>query len=49
MIFNYCEGNTTLKEAASLEEFAADLRQVSTWKQLRATTQPGLTPAMARP
>ena len=31
MIFNYCEGDTTLKEAASSEEFAAELREFDTW------------------
>ena len=28
MIFSYCEDDTTLKEAASPEEFAAELREI---------------------
>ena len=33
MIFNYCEGDTTLKEGASPEEFAAELREVDAWNR----------------
>ena len=33
MIFSYCEGGTTLKEAASPEEFAAELRQIDGWNR----------------
>jgi hypothetical protein len=33
MIFNYCEGDTTLKEAASPEEFTAELREVDAWNR----------------
>ena len=29
MIFSYCEGDTTLKEAESPEEFAAELREIN--------------------
>ena len=31
MIFSYCEGDKTLKEAASPEEFAAELREIDAW------------------
>ena len=33
MIFSYCEGDTTLKEAASPEEFAAELREIDAWNR----------------
>ena len=35
MIFSYCEGGTTLKEAASPEEFAAELREIDAWNRAR--------------
>ena len=31
MIFSYCECDTTLKDAASPEEFAAELRDIDAW------------------
>jgi hypothetical protein len=31
MIFSYCEGDTTLKEAGSPGEFAAELREIDAW------------------
>ena len=50
MIFSYCEGDTTLKEAASPEEFAAELREIDTWYRAHgygpALIDPGLDPAM---
>ena len=33
MIFSYCEGDTTLKDAASSEEFAAELREIDAWNR----------------
>lgn len=33
MIFSYCEGDTTLKEAGSPEEFAAELRELDNWNR----------------
>ena len=33
MIFSYCEGDTTLKEAESPEEFAAELREIDAWNR----------------
>jgi hypothetical protein len=33
LIFSYCEGDTTLKEAASPEEFAAELREIDVWNR----------------
>jgi hypothetical protein len=50
MIFTYCEGDTTLKEAASHEEFAAELREIDAWNRARgygpARIDPGFDPAM---
>ena len=50
MIFSYCEGDTTLKEAASPEEFATELRAIDTWNQANgcgpARIDPGFNPAM---
>ena len=50
MIFNYCEGDTTLKEAASPEGFAAELREIDAWNRGRgygpARIDPGFDPAM---
>ena len=49
MIFSYCEGDTTLKEAASPEEFAAELREIDAWNRVHgygpARIDPGLNPA----
>ena len=33
MIFSYCEGDTTLKEAESPGEFAAELREIDAWNR----------------
>ena len=33
MIFSYCEGDTTLKEAASPEEFAYEPREIDAWNR----------------
>jgi hypothetical protein len=50
MIFSYCEGDTTLKEAASPEEFAAELREIDDWNRAHgycpAKVDPGFDPAM---
>ena len=50
MIFSYCEGDTTLKEAASPEEFAAELREFDAWNRAHgygpARIDPGFDPAM---
>jgi hypothetical protein len=50
MIFSYCEGDTTLKEAASREEFAAELREIDAWNRAHgygpARIDPGFDPAM---
>ena len=50
MIFSYCEGDTTLKEAASPEEFAAELREIDAWNRANgygpARIDPGFDPAM---
>lgn len=40
LILNYCEGNTILKEAASLDEFAAVLREVSSGRSLGLRPSP---------
>jgi hypothetical protein len=44
MIFSYCEGDTTLKEAASPEEFAAELREIDSWNRAN-----GYGPALGWP
>ena len=50
MIFSYCEGDTTLKEAGSPEEFAAELREIDAWNRAHcygpARIDPGFDPAM---
>ena len=50
MIFNYCECDTTLKEAASPKEFAAELREFDAWNRAHgygpARIDPGFDPAM---
>ena len=50
MIFSYCEGDTTLKEAAWPEEFATELREIDTWNRAHghgpAWIDPGFDPAM---
>ena len=50
MIFNYCEGDTTLKEAASPEEFAAEVREIDAWNRANgygpARIDPGFDAAM---
>ena len=44
MIFSYCEGDTTLKEAASLEEFAAELRVIDAWNRAHGYGPAGIDP-----
>jgi hypothetical protein len=50
MIFSYCEGDTTLKEAASLYEFANELREIDAWHRANgygpARIDPGFDPSM---
>ncbi len=50
MIFSYCEGDTTLKEAESPEEFATELRGIDAWNRAQeygpARIDPGFDPAM---
>ena len=50
MIFNYCDGDTTLKEPASPEEFATGLREIDVWNRTRgygpARIDSGFNPAM---
>ena len=50
MIFSYCEGDTTLKEFGSPEEFAAELREIDRWNRAHgygaARIDPGFDPAM---
>ena len=50
MIFSYCEGDITQKEAASPEEFAAELREIDGWNRAHgygpARIDPGPFPAM---
>ena len=50
MIFSYCEGDRTLKEAASPEEFAEELRETDAWNRAKgygpARIDPGFDPAM---
>jgi len=49
-VFNYCEGDTTLKETASPEDFAAELREIDAWNRSQrnrpARIDPGHDPAM---
>ena len=50
MIFGYCEGDTTLKEAASPEEVAAELHRIDAWNRAHgygpARIDPGFDPVM---
>ena len=50
MIFSYCEGDTTLKEAASSDEFVAELHAIDTWNRANgygpARIDSGFDPAM---
>ncbi|TGD60283.1 hypothetical protein EYC08_21120 [Tabrizicola sp. WMC-M-20] len=50
MIFTYCEGDTTLKEAASPEEFAVELRGIDVCNRAHgygpARIDPGFDPVM---
>ena len=52
LIFNYCEGDTTLKEVASPEEFSAELREINTWNRAHghgpARIDPGFAPEPRR-
>ena len=50
MIFSYCEGDTTMKEAVSPEEFAAELGEIDAWNKAHgygpARIDPGYDPAI---
>ena len=50
MIFSFCEGDTTMNEAASPEEFAAELSEIDVWNRAHgngpARIDPGFDPAM---
>jgi hypothetical protein len=50
LIFSYCKGDTTLKEAAAPEKFATELREIDAWNRTHgygpARTDPGFDPAM---
>jgi len=50
LIFSYCEGDTTLKEAATLDEFAAELLDIDAWNQTHGygpvRIDPGFDPVM---
>lgn len=50
LVFAYCEGDTTLKEAATAEEFVEELRAIDAWHRDnghgRARIDPGFDPAM---
>ena len=44
MIFNYCEGDTTLKEAAAPEDFAAEPREIDAWNRANGYGPVGIDP-----
>jgi len=50
IILSYCEGDSTLKEAVSPEEFAAELRAIDAWNRAQgygpAWIDPGFEQAM---
>jgi hypothetical protein len=50
LIVNHCEGDTTLKEAASTDEFASELRDIDAWNRAQghgpARIDAGYDPAM---
>ena len=50
MIYNFCEGDTTSKDAASPEEFAIELREIDACNRANfygpASIDPGFDPAM---
>ena len=50
MILSYCEGDTTLKEVASPDEFATELREIDAWNRANgygpARIDPGFDPEM---
>ena len=50
LIFNYCEGDTTLKKAESPEDFVTELREIDAWNRAQgyglAPIDPGYDPAM---
>jgi hypothetical protein len=46
LIFSHCEGDTTLKEAASPEEFAAELREIDARNRAHDYGRARFDPAM---
>ena len=50
LMFSYCEGDTTLKEAATPDEFAAELLDIDAWTLAHgygpARIDPGFDPQM---
>ena len=48
LIFNHCEGDTTLKEAVPPEEFTAEQREIDAWNGRRAIVRPGSTRGLIR-
>ena len=50
MIYHFCEGDTTSKDAASPEEVATELREIDAWNRANgygpASIDPGFDPAM---
>jgi len=50
LIFTYCEGDTTLHEAETPEEFVAELRDIDAWNRAQgnglARIDPGYDPAL---
>ena len=49
MIFSYCEGDTTLKEAASPEEFATELREIDAWNRANGYGPARIDPVSSSP
>ena len=46
LIFSYCEGDTTLEEAASPEEFATELRAIDAWNRAHGYAPARIVPRL---
>jgi len=46
MICSYCEGDTTLKEAATPDEFVAELVDIDAWNRANGYGPARIDPAM---
>lgn len=50
VVFSYCEGDTTLKQCETADEFAAEIRAIDAWNVSNgyghARIDPGFDPAM---